>query len=90
MADDVIVPFDPPLPPTLPPVELDGFGPPPAAPLLPEEVEHYEWLIGGLLLAACKLVRASECPPAAAEAIDVACDLFADLIARINEQEETR
>lgn len=87
--DDPVIPFVPPLPAHLPPVAVDGVVPPPARPLAPEEVEHYRWLIDGILHGTERLI-ARGLNETAAVAIDASRDLFAELIARIHEGEETR
>jgi hypothetical protein len=83
---DDVVPFVPPLPPSLPPIDVSGLVPPPLPPLHAEDVEHYRWLIDAMLHGIERLV--APCAPAAAVvAIDVTRDLFADLIARITPEE---
>jgi hypothetical protein len=84
--DELVVPFVPPLPASLPPIDVSGLVPPPILPLAAEDVEHYRWLIDSLLHGVERLV-APCAPPAAVVALDVTRDLFADLVARIVPEE---
>ncbi len=58
--------------------EVLGYVPP----LTAEEVEHYRWLIGGLVAGARRLAEL-HCPAVVPAALDEVSDLFEELIARI-------
>jgi hypothetical protein len=51
--------------------------------LTAEELEHYEWLISGLLDGARRLVAHAE-PETVPAVLDEALDLFDELVARID------
>lgn len=59
-------------------LEVLGYVPP----LTAEEVEHYRWLIGGLLDGARRLA-VTKCPESVPAAIDEVTELVDELIARI-------
>lgn len=62
------------------------LAPPAPSPLTNDELEHYRWLIDGLLFGAERLTDDGT----AKVAIDEARDLFAELVTRIEEEVKRR